>query len=160
MLFRDHKICRKIFTPKRDHLLFPNDDGKREQHPTELLPDKLKMSARRSKAYGILTDEVEKLSKGITGDSINKNEKNLTRKVSKLNLSSRMTFSKNVDISEWRSPKKPSPTKKIKLIQIGGKPVSTSSMKRVPEKAAAAAAAENVPTGSAATLRTAEMENR
>ncbi|KAI3457754.1 hypothetical protein Pfo_014417 [Paulownia fortunei] len=161
---RDHKICHKILTPKRDHLLFPDSDWKKEQHPTGLLLDKSNvMSERGSKAYGILTDEVkvEELSKGITGDfrsgdSINKNEKNLTGKVTNLNLSSSMMFSENVATSEWRKPNKPSPMEKIKLPWKSGKLVSTPSMKRVPEKAAD----ENVPTGSARTLRTAEMEKR
>lgn len=138
MLFRDHKICRRIFTPRRDHLLFPNDDGKREQHP-----DKLNvMSARKSKAYGILTDQnkVDKVSKGKTGDPINKNEKNITGKVSKLNLSTRMMFPKNADTSKSSSRQKPSLKKEIKLPQITANPIS--SMKKVPEETAA----EYVPT--------------
>ncbi|KAH6784991.1 hypothetical protein C2S51_000419 [Perilla frutescens var. frutescens] len=147
---RDHKICRKLLTPRRDHLLFPNDDGKGDQH------------SRRSKAFGILPDEdkVENHYKGISGNifssyPINKNSKKLPGNVSLSNLSSRMTFTKNVGTPQWRGLKEPSPIKN-KLDQINGKRVSISSMKRIPEKAAA----ENVPTGSATTLRTAEMKNR
>ncbi|XP_057792962.1 protein ENHANCED DOWNY MILDEW 2-like [Salvia miltiorrhiza] len=141
---RDHKICRKLLTPRRDHLLFPNDDGKGGQHST------------RSKAFGILPDEdkVEQHSKGTSGDilsggPINKNRKNLPGNVSKQNLSSsRMNVG-----PPSRSLKEPSA---IKNNQISGKRMSISSMKRIPEKAAA----ENVPIGNAATLRTAEMRHR
>ncbi|KAL3849183.1 hypothetical protein ACJIZ3_011065 [Penstemon smallii] len=51
----DHKICRKILTPRRDHLLFP-DDGKKVQQPTGCPPNKINLVLeKRSKAYGILT---------------------------------------------------------------------------------------------------------
>lgn len=153
MLFRDHKICRKLLTPIRDHLLFPNDDGKREQHPA-----KLNVMSMKSKAYGIITDQdkVGKLSKGKTGNSINKNEKNLTGKVSKLNFSASMLFPKNDDISKSSSSQNPSLKKEIKLPQITVKQMSTSIMKRIPEETAA----EYVRTGSAATSRTAGIKNR
>ncbi|KAL8473920.1 hypothetical protein ACS0TY_029992 [Phlomoides rotata] len=146
----DHKICRRIFTPRRDHLLFPNDDGKREQHNV--------MSARKSKAYGTITDQnkVDKVSKGKTGDSINKNEQSLNRKVSKLNFSASMLFPMNADISRSSSTQKPSLKKEIKLPQRTVKPMSTSSMKRIPEETAA----EYVLTGSAATSRTAGIKSR
>ncbi|PIN01457.1 Histone-lysine N-methyltransferase [Handroanthus impetiginosus] len=160
----DHKISCKVLTPRRDHLLFPGVDGKTEQHPTELLPDKPKvLSERRSKAYGILTDEnkVAKLSKEMTseytsGYSINKNKKNHAEKVSGLNLSSTMKSSKDVAISEPRKAKNPSMMKKINLFQGSGKSVSMMSVKRYKEKTAV----RSVSTGSARTLRTAEMEKR
>ncbi|KAK4437532.1 protein ENHANCED DOWNY MILDEW 2 [Sesamum alatum] len=164
MLFRDHKICRRILTPRRDHLLFPDVVGNKKQQPTELLPDKLNVtSGRRTKAYGILSDEikVEKLSKGVTFDSlggysINKKEKNLSGKVSNVNLSSTMGFSMIVASSEWRKPNKPSKMEKIKLPGKGGQSVSTPSMKRFPDKTLVV----NVPPGSTRPLRTAEMEKR
>ncbi|XP_047941334.1 protein ENHANCED DOWNY MILDEW 2-like isoform X1 [Salvia hispanica] len=143
---RDHKIWRKILTPRRDHLLFPDDDdGKIGQHST------------RSKAFGSLLDEdkVEKNSKGtsgdiLSGDPINKNRINQPGIVSKQNLSSSRI---NVGHPGCRNLEQPST---IKNNQICGKRMSISSMTRIPEKDAA----ENPPTGTAATLRTAEMKNR
>lgn len=147
VLFRDHKIWRKILTPRRDHLLFPDDDddGKIGQHST------------RSKAFGSLPDEdkVEKHSKGtsgdiLSGDPINKNRINQPGIVSKRNLSSSRI---NVGHPECRNLEQHSP---IKNNQICGKRMSISSMTRIPEKDAAG----NSPTGTAATFRTAEMKNR
>ncbi|KAL3646057.1 hypothetical protein CASFOL_011237 [Castilleja foliolosa] len=100
----DHKICRKTFTPKRDHLLFPEyADGDKESNM---------MSERRSKVYGILTDEVKVEEKSRTGDFINRNEKNLSRKFTKLNERSSLLL-------------------RLKT----GKPMSTSSMGGVRETA-------------------------
>lgn len=149
ILCRDHKINRKLLTPRRDHLLFPYDDGKGEHHSS------------RSKAFGILPDEdeVEKHPKGISGnilrgDPINRNWKKVPGKVSKSNLSSSMTFSKNARTHECRSLKEPSPMKN-NVAHISGK-LSIASMNRIPGKDAA----KNVSTGSDATLRTAQMEKR
>ncbi|KAG8387224.1 hypothetical protein BUALT_Bualt03G0231000 [Buddleja alternifolia] len=161
----DHKICRKILTPKRDHLLFPDVDGTKEQYPTESLPDKLNAtSGKRSKAYGILTEidkvKVEKLSRGITGDfrrgdSINRNEKSFAGKTFKQNLSSSM-FSKNVASSECIKPNKPPTMEKSKLPWKHGESVSMLAMKRTSEKAVV----QKNPAGSARPSRTVEMEKR
>lgn len=130
-------------------MLFPNDDGKRGQHST------------RSKTFGILPDDGKvEHSKGISGDTlsgdhVNKNRKNLPGNVFKRNLSSSTTFSKNIGTSECKSLKDPSSIKNT-LAQISVNRMSISSMKRIPEKAAA----ENVRTGSATALRSVEMKNR
>lgn len=143
ILFREHKICRNLLTPRRDHLLFPNDDGKGGQHST------------RSKTFGSLPeDDKVELSKGIygdtlSGDPINKNGKNLPGNVFKRNLSSSSTFSKNVGTSKCKSLMDPSPIMNT-LAQLNIKRMTISSMKRIPE---------NVLTGGTA-LRTAEMKNR
>ncbi|KAL6499246.1 hypothetical protein OROHE_026156 [Orobanche hederae] len=154
----DHKICRKILTPRRDHLLFPDVDGNKEQQPTVVLPDKSNVMSVRSRVYGILTDEVKvkELSKGITDDFINNNERKHVGKFTKINLSSSMVFSESVSVSEWRKPNKPMSMGRIKPSLKSGKPMSKSSMRGVPENAAV----ENVPIERARTLRTPEMKKR
>ncbi|KAL6529861.1 hypothetical protein OROGR_015484 [Orobanche gracilis] len=154
----DHKICRKILTPRRDHLLFPDVDGNKEQHPTVVLPDKSNVMSERSRVYGILTNEVKvkELSKGITGDFINNNERKHAGKFTKINLSSNMVFSESVSVSEWRNPNKPISMGRIKSSLKSGKSMSKSSMRGVPENAAV----ENVPIERAMTLRTPEMKKR
>ncbi|KAG6419660.1 hypothetical protein SASPL_121882 [Salvia splendens] len=150
-------ICRRC--PKAYHrkclpssILFHRDDANNipqrawtGQHST------------RSKAFGSLPDEdkVEKHSKGtsgdiLSGDPINKNRINQPGIVSKRNSSSSKI---NVGHPECRNLEQPST---IKNNQICGKRMSISSMTRIPEKDAT----ENPPTGTAATLRTAEMKNR
>lgn len=142
-MFREHKICRNLLTPRRDHLLFPNDDGKGGQHST------------RSKAFGSLPgDDKVELSKGISGDTLSggpiiKNRKTLPGNIFKRNLSSSSTFSKNVGTSECKSLMDPSSITNT-LAQINVKRMTISSMKRIPE---------NVLAGGAA-LRTAEIKNR
>ncbi|KAL6554485.1 hypothetical protein OROMI_020158 [Orobanche minor] len=154
----DHKICRKILTPRRDHLLFPDVDGNKEQQPTVVLPDKSNVMSVRSRVYGILTDEikVKELSKGITDDFINNNERKHAVKFTKINLSSNMVFSESVSVSEWRNPNKPISMGRIKSSLKSGKPMSKSSLRGVPENAAV----ENVSIERARTLRTPEMKRR
>ncbi|GER54071.1 enhanced downy mildew 1 2 [Striga asiatica] len=155
----DHKICRNILTPKRDHLLFPEVGGNKDQYPSVLRPEKLHvMSERRSKVYGILTDEVtlKKLPKGITDDFIKNKEKKPFEKVGKINSSASMIRPQSISTYEWRKPNNPSAMGRFKSTVKSGKPLSSSSMGGVSEKGAIA----NIPSKKARTLRTPEMRKR
>ncbi|CAK9133396.1 unnamed protein product [Ilex paraguariensis] len=89
---RDHKIIPEIGTPRRDHVRFPEGNGKNKQYTSRLLPSKARMVAeKRSLVYGDLTerpavkvqtkvDRMYAAAKG--GDSTKRSEKEFSRAAS------------------------------------------------------------------------------
>ncbi|KAA8524794.1 hypothetical protein F0562_011217 [Nyssa sinensis] len=86
----DHKIIPELGTPERNHILFPDADGRKKQHTLELLSSKDKVvTEKRCMVSGNVSErtavkiqkEVEKAYSSVKGgDSTNKIEKGFFRK--------------------------------------------------------------------------------
>ncbi|KAL3509979.1 hypothetical protein ACH5RR_029380 [Cinchona calisaya] len=103
----EHNVIPKIGTPKRNHLVFPHVDSKKQQHTSEPLPSHMKIvSGKRSKIFGsfeekpVVEVEVKKQFKGIyssnsVGSSVKNFEKGLPKHVSNFKIGSPSKSSKD-----------------------------------------------------------------